>query len=77
MVPSYLAREDESLKLLTPEDLKQLLDEPTRGRTTAAELNDDLKKAITKHASNGDLVLCLSAGGGNSLDEWLRKEFAS
>lgn len=77
IVPSYLAREDKSLKLLAPEDLKQLLNEPTRARTAAAELNDDLKNAITKHADNGDLVLCLSAGGGNSLDEWLRREFAS
>jgi hypothetical protein len=25
----------------------------------------------------GDLVLCLTAGGGNSLDEWLRANFQS
>ena len=75
IVPSYLAREDQSLKLLTPADLKQLLNEPTQARTQTAELNDELKDAIQKHASAGGLVLCLTAGGGNSLDEWLRKEF--
>lgn len=75
IVPSYLAREDKNLQLLTPEDLKQLLSEPTQARTTAAALNDELKDTIQKHADNGELVLCLTAGGGNSLDEWLRREF--
>jgi hypothetical protein len=38
-----------------------------------AQLDDSLKNAIMKHQENGDLILCLSAGGGGSLDEWIRK----
>ena len=38
-------------------------------------LNDNLKSKIEAHLKDGDLVLALSAGGGGSLDEWLRQEF--
>jgi UDP-N-acetylmuramate--alanine ligase len=77
IVPSYLAREDKSLALLTPEDLKALLDEETQKRTEAMELNDALESSIQEHLSAGDLVLCVTAGGGHSLDEWLRETFGS
>lgn len=73
IVPSYLAREDESLELLTPQKLAKHLANPDNA--VPSELNDDLKTMISQHAKNGDLVLCLSAGGGGSLDEWLRREF--
>ncbi len=76
IVPSYLAREDQSLKLLTPDDLKLLLSAETRTVTEAAALDADLREAIVQHLSVGDTVLCLSAGGGGSLDEWLRREFS-
>lgn len=76
IVPSYLAREDKNLELLSPADLKKLLSRGIQERTTPSHLDDTLKRAIKKHASADDLVLCLSAGGGNSLDEWLRKEIA-
>lgn len=76
IVPSYLAREDQSLALLTPEDLRALLDESTQKRTEAMELNDELKAKVYEHLSAGDLVLCITAGGGHSLDEWLRATFA-
>jgi UDP-N-acetylmuramate--alanine ligase len=76
VVPSYLAREDKDLELLTPEKLLKLMNTPTRGKAATAELNDDLKKIISHHAQQGDLVLCLSAGGAGSLDEWLRNQFA-
>jgi UDP-N-acetylmuramate--alanine ligase len=75
IVPSYLAREDESLKLLTPDDLKLLLAAETQAVTEAASLNAALRENIVEHLSDGDTVLCLTAGGGGSLDEWLRKEF--
>jgi UDP-N-acetylmuramate--alanine ligase len=75
VVPSYLAREDESLKLLSPDDLKQLLSPETQVKTAASQLDDNLKQAIQNHLKAGDLVLCLTAGGGNSLDEWLRAQF--
>lgn len=75
IVPSYLAREDPTLSLLTPEDLKHLLSNEAQQKTTPSQLDDSLQQAITSHLEEGDLVLCLTAGGGNSLDEWVRKEF--
>jgi UDP-N-acetylmuramate--alanine ligase len=77
IVPSYLAREDESLKLLTPEDLKLLLSAKAQTLTDSATLGPELRKTIISHLEAGDTVLCISAGGGNSLDEWVRKEFAT
>jgi len=75
IVPSYLAREDESLKLLAPDDLKLLLSAETQTVTEAAALDANLREHIIRHLEAGDTVLCLTAGGGHSLDEWLRKEF--
>jgi UDP-N-acetylmuramate--alanine ligase len=75
IVPSYLAREDTSLKLLTPDDLKLLLSSETQTLTEAAALDDHLRSTLLDHLSNGDTVVCLSAGGGHSLDEWLRATF--
>lgn len=73
IVPSYLAREDKTLELLTPEKLVQLTSQPEKA--VASNLDEELKQHIQTHVANGDLVLCLTAGGGGSLDEWLRKEF--
>jgi UDP-N-acetylmuramate--alanine ligase len=75
IVPSYLAREDKNLKLLTPDDLVNLLSPEAEARAEAAELNDKLAANIYHHLESKDLVLCITAGGGGSLDEWLRKEF--
>ncbi len=75
IVPSYLAREDPNLPLLTPDDLKALLASDTATKTHASGLGDELHQAISQHLADGDLVLCLSAGGGGSLDEWLRAIF--
>jgi len=77
IVPSYLAREDTSLKLLTPDDLKLLLSAQTQTVTEAAALDADLRQTIARHLEAGDTVVCISAGGGNSLDEWVRREFAA
>ncbi|MCA9324353.1 hypothetical protein KC992_04620, partial [Candidatus Saccharibacteria bacterium] len=73
IVPSYRAREDESLEDLTPEKLCQITQEPDDRQP--ATLGNELKESITSHVKDGLLVLCLSAGGGDSLDEWLRKNF--
>lgn len=73
VVPSYRAREDESLEDLTPEKLAAIIDGSTNPEPAA--LNNQLKQAVLSHAQAGDLVLCLSAGGGGSLDEWLRQQF--
>jgi UDP-N-acetylmuramate--alanine ligase len=77
IVPSYLAREDPKLALLEPTDLKGLLSPAAQKHTHAAALDSKLKAIITRHAAAGDMVLILSAGGGGSLDEWLRKTFSA
>lgn len=74
IVPSYLAREDKSLALLSPADLVNLLSNKSKGKAVAAKLDGKLLERIKAHAKEGDLVLCLSAGGSGSLDEWLRKK---
>lgn len=76
IVPSYLAREDKNLPLLSPADLRALLSDEAKARSASAELNEGLARSIRRHLQAGDLVLCLTAGGGHSLDEWLRQEFA-
>jgi UDP-N-acetylmuramate--alanine ligase len=75
IVPSYMAREDRNLEILTPVNILDLLSISAKAKAHAAELNDDLKSAIGKHLTAGDLVLAFSAGGGGSLDEWLRRQF--
>lgn len=75
IVPTYLAREDKNLSLLSPTKLLDLLSTSSKEHSATAELNEELAKALKDHASSGDLVLCLSAGGAGSLDEWLRKTF--
>ena len=76
IVPSYLAREDKNLDLLTPDKLLNLLSNSVREHSETAGLNESLIEKIKQHAAQKDLVLCLSAGGAGSLDEWLRREFA-
>lgn len=76
VVPSYLAREDPSLQLLSPRDLIGLMSDQTKSHAGPAQIDHKLAETIQKHLSNGDLVLCITAGGGGSLDEWLRKNFA-
>ena len=75
IVPSYLAREDKTLPLLAPSDLKELLSDQAKEKTTPSKLDDELEKAIRGHLSDRDTVVCISAGGGGSLDEWLRGKF--
>ncbi|PID99128.1 hypothetical protein CSA80_03375 [Candidatus Saccharibacteria bacterium] len=75
VVPSYHAREDESLEEMTPEKLIAIMDTSVQTYAEATALEDHLKQRLQAHLDSGDTVLCLSAGGGGSLDEWLRKEF--
>ena len=74
-VPSYLAREDPNQPILSPAELIEGLD--NKEIAEPAELNDSLKSKIQEHLNNGDLVVCMSGGGGHSLDEWLRTNFTS
>lgn len=75
LVPSYLARENKELEHLTPTKLLNMLSNSTKAHATTSEFNNDLKNAIKSHLEHGDLVLAFTAGGGDSLDEWLRQEF--
>lgn len=74
-IPSYLAREDPDQKILTPSELIQHLDDPSIA--VAAERDEALVKVITEHLDAGDMVVGIAGGGGNSLDEWLRKRFVT
>lgn len=77
IVPTYLAREDKTLALMTPENLRDLMSAKTRANTTASKLDDALEKAIRSHLEAGDIVVCMTAGSAGSLDEWLRSKFTA
>ncbi len=72
-IPSYLAREDPSQRVISPAELVKHLDDPTIA--TAMERNDKLRQVIQKHLKAGDMVVGMAGGGGDSLDEWLRLRF--
>ena len=70
-LPSYLAREDPSVPVLTPEELILYLNDNTNAEV--ASKNNLLRTKLIEHAKNGDLVICMAGGGGKSLDEWARQ----
>jgi UDP-N-acetylmuramate--alanine ligase len=74
-IPSYLAREDPSQVILTPEELITHLSDPSLAE--ARERDDSLWETISEHREAGDLVLCIAGGGGDSLDEWLRAKLTA
>ncbi len=76
VVPSYRAREDDSLEDLTPVKVIARMNSSVQTHAEPAVLDDHLKQRLQTHLDSDDTVLCLSAGGGGSLDEWLRKEFS-
>lgn len=74
-IPSYLAREDPNQRIIPPEELVSHLSDPSIAE--AADRDDKLKSIIQKHLNAGDMVVGMAGGGGNSLDEWLRKNFVN
>ena len=74
-VPSYLAREDPTQRVLSPEELITHLSDPTIAEP--AKRGEKLKRIIRDHLSNGHMVVAMAGGGGGSLDDWLREEFKS
>lgn len=70
-LPTYLSREDEALATLSPEDLIDGL--VNKDIAEPAEMDDQLKQTLKQLASEGALVLLMSAG---SLDEWARQQLA-
>lgn len=72
-LPSYLAREDPNQRIITPSELITHLSDPSIAEPRAR--NEHLKQAIRSHIDQGDMVVCMAGGGGDSLDEWLRDNF--
>ncbi len=73
-VPSYLTREDPNQPVLSPEELIQNM--ANKNIAEPHQLDENLKTAIQNHADQGDLVVCVSGGGGGSLDQWARQQFS-
>jgi len=72
-LPSYLAREDPNVAILTPQELITHLADPSIAQPAA--MGPDLQQTISRHLAAGDFVVGIAGGGGGSLDEWLRQEF--
>lgn len=66
-LPTYLTREDLTLKTLTPEQLSAQL---SPAKVHIAELNDALWDEITRHRQAGHLVILMGAG---NIDGWARE----
>jgi UDP-N-acetylmuramate--alanine ligase len=71
-LPSYLAREDPTQKILIPTDLIKYMSKPEVA--VSAEKNNQLWDEIHEHLKSGYLVLLVAGGGGGSLDEWARQK---
>jgi len=74
-IPSYLAREDPTQRVISPAELISHLDDPSIAEPM--ERDTKLKQTIQKHLDGGDMVVCMAGGGGDSLDDWLRAEFTT
>jgi UDP-N-acetylmuramate--alanine ligase len=72
-VPSYLAREDPETHVYSPSELIEFMD--NKEIAQPSELDQTLEQSIRLHLAKGDLVVAISGGGGNSLDEWIREKF--
>lgn len=74
-IPSYLAREDKSQRIIEPEEMIGHLSDPSIAEPRERE--GHLEQVIRKHLADGDMVVAMAGGGGDSLDEWLRKRFVT
>lgn len=73
-LPSYLAREDPRARIISPDELISHLSDPSIAEP--AVRGEQLKEIIQTAINEGSMVVAMAGGGGNSLDEWLRKEFS-
>lgn len=73
-IPSYLAREDPNQRVIPPSEMIVHLADPSIAEPH--ERDHDLVTIIRHHLDQGDMVVCMAGGGGGSLDEWVRENFA-
>lgn len=64
-LPTYLSREDDTIPILSPEELSNDVKVPV----ILSELNDELWQRIIEEKKNGALVVCMGAG---DIDQWIR-----
>lgn len=76
-LPSFLAREDPNLPVLTPAELITHLSPELQEIAEPAERDEVLKAKLNQHLAAGDMVVAMAGGGGDSLDEWLRSNYKS
>ncbi len=74
-IPSYLAREDPKQRIIPPAEMISHLSNPSIAE--ARQPDASLKKTIQEHLEQGDMVVAMAGGGGDSLDEWVRKNFST
>ncbi len=74
-LPSYLAREDPNLPILSPAQLIKNLSPQLQVIAKPMERDEQLKTVIERHLKAGDMVVAMAGGGAGSLDEWLRQHF--
>jgi UDP-N-acetylmuramate--alanine ligase len=74
-IPSYLAREDPGQRVIPPAELIAHLADPSIAEPRKRD--QQLKQIIRQHLDNGDMVVAMAGGGGDSLDDWLREAFAA
>jgi len=72
-LPTYLVREDPNIGILGPKDLISHLADPSLAEP--ANKDQKLLNKIKQYLSSDFMVIAMAAGGGNSLDEWLRANF--
>jgi UDP-N-acetylmuramate--alanine ligase len=69
-LPTYLARENPNLKILTPLEIVANINNPNKVKI--ADLDEKLYSTVKQHLADHDLVLFLGAG---SIDNWFREYF--
>jgi UDP-N-acetylmuramate--alanine ligase len=72
-LPSYLAREDSSQRIIEPSELINHLSDPNVAE--ASVRNDRLRNTLQDYLDQGYMVVCMAGGGGNSLDDWVHNNF--
>lgn len=73
-IPSYMAREDPSQRVIPPQELITHLHDPKIA--VAMNRDEKLLQKIKDHLKIGDMVVAMAGGGGDSLDEWIREKFS-